>query len=136
MSAKTMLPVEFLTTTRLGEKGELTVPSEYRSELQLETGAQVAVLRLGAGLLLIPEQAHFRRLCDRFSFMLLNELDDALEMEQADSFNFAGLADGRRADVALGCPFVKFGAGGSVPETDPETDPFLDRPLFDRIECI
>jgi bifunctional DNA-binding transcriptional regulator/antitoxin component of YhaV-PrlF toxin-antitoxin module len=67
MSAETMLPVEFLTTARLGEKGELTVPKEYRDALRLETGAQVAVLRLGSGLLLIPERARFRQLCDRIA---------------------------------------------------------------------
>ncbi len=67
MSAETMIPVEFLTTTRLGEKGQLTVPKEYREALRLETGAPVAVLRLGAGLLLIPEQARFRQLCDRIA---------------------------------------------------------------------
>ena len=42
----------------------MTVPSEYRDALQLEKGAQVAVLRLGGALLLIPEHAHFRQLCD------------------------------------------------------------------------
>ncbi len=66
MSAETM-QVEFLTTTRLGEKGQLTVPKEYRDELRLEVGASVAVLRVGAGLLLIPEQARFRRLCERIA---------------------------------------------------------------------
>ena len=67
MPAETMIPVEFLTTTRLGEKGQLTVPKEYREALRLEAGAPVAVLRLGAGLLLIPEQARFRQLCDRIA---------------------------------------------------------------------
>src|SRR5262245_37719627 len=67
MSAEIMAPVEFLTVTRLGEKGQLTVPKEYRDALQLETGAPVAVLRLGEGLLLIPEQARFRQLCERIA---------------------------------------------------------------------
>lgn len=67
MSATSTMPVEFLMTTRLGEKGQLTVPKEYRDALRLETGASVAVLRLGAGLLLIPEQARFRQLCDRIA---------------------------------------------------------------------
>ena len=67
MSAETIIPVEFLATTRLGEKGQLTVPKEYRDALQLEAGAPVAVLRLGTGLLLIPEQARFRQLCDRIA---------------------------------------------------------------------
>lgn len=42
------------------EKGQLTVPSQYRGALQMEKGAQVAVLRLGGALLLIPEHAYFR----------------------------------------------------------------------------
>jgi bifunctional DNA-binding transcriptional regulator/antitoxin component of YhaV-PrlF toxin-antitoxin module len=67
VSSETMLPVEFLTTTSLGKKGELAVPKEYRDALQLETGAPIMVLRLGDGLLLIPEQARFRQLCDRIA---------------------------------------------------------------------
>jgi bifunctional DNA-binding transcriptional regulator/antitoxin component of YhaV-PrlF toxin-antitoxin module len=67
MSVETMLPVEFLTTTSLGKKGELTVPKEYCDALQLETGTPITVLRLGSGLLLIPEQARFRQLCDRIA---------------------------------------------------------------------
>jgi len=73
------LPVEFLTTTHVGEKGQLTVPSEYCGTLQLEKGAQVAVLRLGGALLLIPEHAYFRQLCDRiaivFSSLRITEVD-------------------------------------------------------------
>ncbi|MEK6410875.1 MAG: AbrB/MazE/SpoVT family DNA-binding domain-containing protein [Acidobacteriota bacterium] len=71
MSPET-LPVEFLTTTQVGEKGQLTVPSEYRGALQLEEGAQVAVLRLGGALLLIPEHAYFRQLCDRIASVFSN----------------------------------------------------------------
>ena len=66
------LPVEFLTTAQVSEKGQLTVPSEYRGVLQLEKGAGVAVLRLGGGLLLIPEHAYFRQLCDRIASVFSN----------------------------------------------------------------
>ena len=66
------LPIEFLTTTQIGEKGQLTVPSEYRGALQLEKGAEVAVLRLGGALLLIPEHAYFRQLCDRITSVFSN----------------------------------------------------------------
>jgi len=73
MSAETRLPVEFLMTTQIGgERTTLTVPSEYRDALQLEKGAQVAVLRLGGALLLIPEHAHFRQLCDRIAGAFVN----------------------------------------------------------------
>jgi bifunctional DNA-binding transcriptional regulator/antitoxin component of YhaV-PrlF toxin-antitoxin module len=57
--------VEFLATTRLGEKGQLTIPKDYRQSLALEAGAPIAVVQIGNALLLIPEQARFRELCDR-----------------------------------------------------------------------
>lgn len=57
--------VEFLATTRLGEKGQLTIPKEYRQSLALDAGAPIAVVQVGNALLLIPEQARFRQLCDR-----------------------------------------------------------------------
>jgi bifunctional DNA-binding transcriptional regulator/antitoxin component of YhaV-PrlF toxin-antitoxin module len=62
-----MMPVEFVATTQMGEKERVTIPKRYRDALKLETGAVMAVLRLGAGLLLIPEQARFRQLCDRIA---------------------------------------------------------------------
>ena len=62
--------VEYLATTRIGEKGQLTVPKEYRDELGLEPGAPMAVLRVGEGLILMPEQARFRTLCESISSAL------------------------------------------------------------------
>jgi AbrB family looped-hinge helix DNA binding protein len=59
------LPVAYLTTARLGEKGQITVPKEYREAFALEAGAPISVLQLGSGLVLVPEQAHFRQLCER-----------------------------------------------------------------------
>jgi len=55
--------LEFLATTRIGEKGQLTVPKQFREDLGLGTGAPFAVLRLGDGLILLPEQQRFERLC-------------------------------------------------------------------------
>ena len=83
-----MKDVEFLTTTRIGEKGELTVPKEYRDELALEPGAAIAVIRIGSGLLLIPEHARFRQLCDRI----------------ADSFSGGGVSE---ADVLETLPATR-----------------------------
>lgn len=65
MRTNTGPTVEFLASTRLGEKGQLTIPKEYRLSLALEPGAPIAVLQVGNGLLLIPEQVRFRELCDR-----------------------------------------------------------------------
>ena len=56
--------LEYLTTTKIGEKGQLTVPKQFRRELRLGNGAPFAVLRLGDGLVLLPEQRRFERLCE------------------------------------------------------------------------
>jgi AbrB family looped-hinge helix DNA binding protein len=62
--------LQYLTTTKIGEKGQLTVPKRFRVELGLGNGAPVAVLRLGDGLILLPEQHRFERLCERVSSIL------------------------------------------------------------------
>src|SRR5258708_33720740 len=62
--------VEYVAHTRIGEKGQLTIPKLYRDELGLKTGAPVAVLRIGEGLMLIPEQNRFRLLCDSIASVL------------------------------------------------------------------
>ena len=72
MSGTAGTPVEYLATARLGEKGQLTVPKEYRDALGLAAGASVAVLRVGDGLILIPEQTRFRRLCESIASALEN----------------------------------------------------------------
>jgi len=64
------IAVEYLASTKIGEKGQLTVPKQFREDLTLGAGAPVAVLRLGDGLLLLPEQRRFERLCRRVSSAL------------------------------------------------------------------
>lgn len=64
--------VEYMMTTRLGERGTMTLPKEYRDALKLETGAPVTVLRLGDGLILMPEQKRFEQLCDSLTTRLEN----------------------------------------------------------------
>jgi AbrB family looped-hinge helix DNA binding protein len=59
--------LEYLTTTKIGEKGQLTVPKQFREDLGLGNGAPFAVLRLGDGLILLPEQQRFERLCQQVS---------------------------------------------------------------------
>lgn len=59
--------LEYLATTKIGEKGQLTVPKQYREDLGLGTGAPIAVLRLGDGLILLPQQQRFERLCQQIS---------------------------------------------------------------------
>jgi AbrB family looped-hinge helix DNA binding protein len=62
--------VEYVAHTRIGEKGQLTIPKLYRDELGLDTGAPIAVLRIGEGLMLIPEQNRFRILCESIASVL------------------------------------------------------------------
>ncbi len=68
--ANRQITLEYLTTTKIGEKGQLTVPKEFRKDLGLGAGAPFAVLRLGDGLVLLPEQQRFENLCDRISTAL------------------------------------------------------------------
>jgi AbrB family looped-hinge helix DNA binding protein len=63
--------LEYLTTTRIGEKDQLTVPKQFRQDLGLRTGSPFAVLRLGDGLILLPEQRRFENLCQQVSSRLM-----------------------------------------------------------------
>jgi AbrB family looped-hinge helix DNA binding protein len=56
--------VEYLTTSFIGEKGQVTVPKNYRATLGLKAGSPIAILRIGDGLMLLPEQSRFEELCD------------------------------------------------------------------------
>ena len=58
------LQVEYVAHTRIGEKGQLTIPKPYRDELGLDPGDPVAVLRIGEGLLSSPEQNRFQSICE------------------------------------------------------------------------
>jgi len=62
--------LEYLATTKIGEKGQLTIPKQFREDLGLGNGAPFAVLRLGDGLILVPEQQRFERLCQEISSIL------------------------------------------------------------------
>lgn len=64
------LTVEYLTSTKIGEKGQLTVPKQFRKDLGLATGAPFTVLRLGDGLILLPEQHRFEDLCKKLGAAL------------------------------------------------------------------
>ena len=66
---KTMA-VEYIATTKIGEKGQLTVPKQFREDLGLGSGAPFAVLRMGNGLILLPEQRRFDQLCARVTAAL------------------------------------------------------------------
>ena len=57
--------IEFLATTKLGKKGQVTVPKRFRDDLGIGFGARVDVLRVGDGLVILPERRGFERLCER-----------------------------------------------------------------------
>ena len=67
---ETPVSVAYLTTARLGEKGQITLPKAYRDAVALDTGAPITVLQVGSGLLLLPEHTRFRELCDRVATTL------------------------------------------------------------------
>jgi bifunctional DNA-binding transcriptional regulator/antitoxin component of YhaV-PrlF toxin-antitoxin module len=48
--------VEFLVTTKIGEKGQLTVPKQFREDVGFGIWARVDVLRVGGGLVVLPER--------------------------------------------------------------------------------
>ena len=65
-----MNAIEYMGSAAMGEKGQLIVPKRFREELGLRTGAPLAMLRLGDGLILLPEQPLFEQLCRRMSSAL------------------------------------------------------------------
>ncbi len=94
--------LEYMTTTKIGEKGQLTVPKEFRDELGLGMGAPVAVLRLGDGLILLPEQRRFERLCERVRSRLTAAgltSEDILATLQRLALAFTKVATARDAQV-------------------------------------
>ena len=55
--------VSYYNTVRLSEKGQMVLPKEYREEQRLEAGSPLAALKIGNGLLLLPEMEKFNALC-------------------------------------------------------------------------
>jgi AbrB family looped-hinge helix DNA binding protein len=69
---------EYYTTTRLGEKGQITIPKEFRDRLELGPGAPIAVVRVGNALMLFPERDRFAEFCTRLTELISQgELPDA-----------------------------------------------------------
>ena len=56
--------VNYITTMRLSEKGQLVLPKEFRDEQGLESGSPISILQIGNALLLLPEMSKFNALCD------------------------------------------------------------------------
>ena|SRR5439155_13297321 len=62
--------VQYVATTKIGDKGQLTVPKRFQEDLGLGAGAPFAILRMGDGLILLPEQRRFEQLCRRVTSAL------------------------------------------------------------------
>lgn len=75
--ASRQVTLEYLTTTKIGEKGQVTVPKQFRKDLGLGKGAPLAVLRWGSGLLLLSEQRRFEELCERITAAMMRAGDTA-----------------------------------------------------------
>jgi AbrB family looped-hinge helix DNA binding protein len=103
--------LEYLTTTKIGEKGQLTVPKQFREDLGLGNGAPFAVLRLGDGLILLPEQRRFEHLCQRVSASLT-----AVRLTPEDLL--ATLPEARERVYAR--RYAKKASGGRFPSSFPQ----------------
>jgi AbrB family looped-hinge helix DNA binding protein len=55
MSTETTPLVERLFTTRVGKKGQLTVPKEYREVMRFDPGTEVTIFRIGDALILMAD---------------------------------------------------------------------------------
>ena len=74
--------IAYFSTLRISEKGQLVLPKEYRDEQHLKAGSDLAALKVGNGLLLLPQMSKFNALCNSIeSVMVKNNLtaDDFLE---------------------------------------------------------
>lgn len=63
--------VSYYSTVRLSEKGQMVLPKEYREEQNLEAGSPLAALKIGNGLLLLPEMEKFNALCGSIEKVLI-----------------------------------------------------------------
>lgn len=74
--------IAYFSTLRLSGKGQLVLPKEYRDEQHLKAGSDLAALKIGNGLLLLPQMEKFNALCSSIENVLIkNDLtaDDFLE---------------------------------------------------------
>ncbi len=55
--------IAYFSTLRISEKGQMVLPKEYRDEQKLRAGSDVAALKIGNGLLLLPQMEKFNALC-------------------------------------------------------------------------
>ena len=71
MKVKDKKLIAYFSTIRLSEKGQVVLPKEYRSEQHLEAGSDMAALKIGSGLLLLPQMDRFNTLCNSIERVLM-----------------------------------------------------------------
>ena len=79
MAAQQLFP-KYLARTKMREKGQITIPKQFREHLG--SGARLTVLRMGDGLVLLPEQHRLDHLGNAISSALIDSganLDDMLD---------------------------------------------------------
>jgi len=54
--------LKYFARAILDKKGQLIIPKQFRRDLGLGTGAAFAVLRMGDGLILLPQQQRLEKL--------------------------------------------------------------------------
>lgn len=57
--------LENILTAKITERGQVTVPKELRERLHLSAGREVALMLIGEGLLLLPQQPIVEEICNR-----------------------------------------------------------------------
>ena len=74
--------IAYFSTVRVSGKGQMVLPKGYRDEQKLRAGSDMAALKIGNGLLLLPQMEKFNALCSSIERVLAkNNLtsDDFLE---------------------------------------------------------
>ena len=59
--------------TRVGEKGQITVPTDYRNLHKLSKGSEVLLIQLGEALMVIPSDLTMNHLCQRIQETLAGQ---------------------------------------------------------------
>jgi len=62
-----------LGTVRVGERGEITVPTAYRKKHKLSKGSEIVLVQLGDALMMVPADVALNRLCQRLQDILAGE---------------------------------------------------------------
>jgi len=65
---------------RVGEKGEITVPANYRKLHKLAKGSEVLLIQLGEALMVVPPDLTLNQLCQRLQEALAGQ---GVSVEQA-----------------------------------------------------